>query len=118
MCRRIRRPVQSPYLDVWCSHTVLVEAHSYDTALIRIRAVDSQGMTLPYYNEPVRIKVSGSIERIGPEAVSLKGGCGGTYVRTLGRAGNAKVTIFAEGMEPVEIYMTVRKEAQDGSWFI
>ena len=109
MQKIVRRPASGAYLDVWCSHTRLVERHSYDMALLRIHAVDSQGLLLPYYNEPVRLKASGPVAIVGPDTVSLKGGCFGTFVRTLGGRGNAKVTLFAQGMEPVEIYMEVEK---------
>lgn len=107
--RMIRRPATKAYLDVLCSHTLLVEKNSYDMALLRIRAVNAQGLLLPYYNEPVRIKASGPIAIVGPDTISLKGGCFGTLVRTLGGSGNAKVTLFAQGMEPVEIYLEVEK---------
>lgn len=108
LCRRIvRRPAKKAYLDVWCSHTHLIEKDSYDMALLRIRAVDARGLLLPYYNEPVRIKASGPVKIVGPETISLKGGCFGTIVRTLGGSGAAKVTLFSGHMEPVEIYMNV-----------
>ena len=113
--RILRRPASKAYLDVLCSHTCLVERDSYDMALLRIHAVDAQGLLLPYYNEPVRIKVSGPIALVGPDTISLKGGCFGTFVRTLGGKGNAKVTLFACGMEPVEVYMNVRKEPAKSS---
>lgn len=107
--RIIRRPAQQVFLDVVCSHTQLVEGTSYDVALLRIRAVDSQGLVLPYYNEPLRLRAWGPIELIGPDTISLKGGCGGTYVQTLGGSGRAKVTLIGEGAEPVEIYLDVVK---------
>lgn len=107
--RIIRRPAQQVFLDVVCSHTQLVEGNSYDVALLRIRAVDGQGLVLPYYNEPLRLRAWGPIELIGPDTISLKGGCGGTYVRTLGGSGRAKVTLFGQGAEPVEIELDVVK---------
>lgn len=107
--RIIRRPAQQVFLDVVCSHTQLVEGDSYDVALLRIRAVDGQGLVLPYYNEPLRLRAWGPIALIGPDTISLKGGCGGTYVRTLGGSGRAKVTLFGQGAEPVEIDLDVVK---------
>lgn len=108
--RIIRRPAQGAYLDVICSHDRLVEGASYDVALLRIRAVDGQGLPLPYYNEPLRLMVWGPVALVGPDTISLKGGCGGAFVRTLGGEGPAKVTIFGNDMEPVEIYLDVIKE--------
>ncbi len=109
--RIIRRPAQGAYLDVICSHTRLIEGSSYDVALLRIRAVDGQGLALPYYNEPLRLMAWGPVALIGPDTISLKGGCGGAFVRTLGGEGPAKVTIFGNGMEPVEIYLDVCKDS-------
>jgi beta-galactosidase len=47
------------------------------------------------------------VEIIGPKAVSLRGGMGGTYVKTTGEAGEAKLIVQAEGLEPVAIQFTI-----------
>lgn len=104
----IRRPVQRVHLDVWCSHHCLVEENSYDMALLRIRAADEEGLLLTHYNEPVHLRAWGPVAVEGPHTISLKGGCGGALIRTLGGSGNAKVTVFGQGIEPVEIYMYVK----------
>lgn len=107
----IRRPAEGVHLDVWCSHTCLIEENSYDMALLRIRAVDEEGLLLTHYNEPVHLRAWGPVAVEGPDTISLKGGCGGALIRTLGGSGNAKVTLFAHGIEPVEIYLDVKNRS-------
>ena len=96
---QIRKPVKDVYLDVEVSHTNLKEDTTYDVAAIRIRAVDDNGVLLPYYQEPVVLKVSGPIELIGPNIVTLKGGSSGTYVKTTGEKGIAKISIGRNNKE-------------------
>lgn len=76
-------------------HLNLSDEQSYDVALIRIKAVDEFGNIAPYYMEPVILKVEGDIKIIGPDTISLKGGTGGTYVKTVGNFVSGK--IFIEG---------------------
>ncbi len=89
--------------------TDLVESRSYDVSAIRIRAVDEYRNVSFFYNEPVKISVSGDLELIGPDVVSLKGGMGGTYIKTKG-PGEGSVTLSAEGMTPVTIDYKVVKD--------
>ena len=46
-------------------------------------------------------------EVIGPKVISLRGGMGGTYVKTTGESGEAKLVVKAEGLETMEIVFTV-----------
>ncbi len=75
-----------------CTDT-LEERETYDVACVRIKAVDQNGNLLPYFNEPVLLRTEGPVKIIGPSAVSLKGGMGGTYLKTTGEAGNASLQI-------------------------
>ena len=88
-----RKSGAKPHLEITADHTNLKEAETYDVASIRIRAVDEYGNLLPYYQEPVVLKASDNIGIIGPQIISLKGGSGGTYVRTKGKAGKASLTV-------------------------
>ena len=81
------------HLEVKADHTDLHEGDTYDVSSIRIRAVDEYGNIAPYYQEAVTLRTEGDIGIIGPSVISLKGGCGGTYVKTLGNAGNAKLFV-------------------------
>ena len=104
-----KKPMTKVELGVLVDHTVLIEKNSYDVASIRIQAKDEFGNVLPFYQEPVFLEVSGPIALIGPEVISLNGGMGGTYVKTLGSAGEAKFTIRSNQAEPVAITFEIKK---------
>lgn len=88
-----RKPGQTPHIEVIADRTELIEADTYDVAAVRIRALDDYGNILPYYQEPVMLKASGCIEIIGPQVITLKGGCGGTYIKTTGEKGKATLLV-------------------------
>lgn len=81
-----KEPVREIRLEAEADHTILTEQHSYDVALVRIRAVDDHGNVLPFYQEPVHLVTEGDISIIGPDTIALQGGMGGTYVKSLGRS--------------------------------
>ena len=83
----VKMPGQSVHLEFAVSSNELFDGDTYDVALVRIRALDPNGSVAVYYQEPVRLEASGEIELIGPDVISLKGGCGGCYVKTSGKAG-------------------------------
>ena len=89
----IKKPMTEVKLEVNTSSTKLVEKNSYDVAEVRIKMVDENGNQLYFSNEPLKLSVEGPIEIIGPDTISLKGGMFGTYVKTTGEAGNARLTI-------------------------
>ena len=55
----------------------------------------------------VTFRAEGPIEIVGPETTVLRGGMGGTILRTTGKTGSAKLTICAEGAEPIAMEFTV-----------
>ena len=79
------------HLDV--SSNDLVEDATYDVAAIRVKVTDENGNVMPFYNRQAYIEVDGALEVIGPSMADINGGMGGVYVRTLGKAGKASVTI-------------------------
>ena len=79
------------HLDV--SSNDLVEDATYDVAAIRVKVTDENGNVMPFYNRQAYIEVDGVLEVIGPSMADINGGMGGVYVRTLGKAGKASVTI-------------------------
>ena len=89
----IKEPVREVLLSCVADHCELCEDTSYDVALVRIRAVDRNGNVLPFFQEPVQLRTEGTIAQIGPECISLKGGMGGTYVKTLGQEGEGRLFI-------------------------
>ncbi len=88
-----KEPVREIRLEAEADHTILTEQHSYDVALVRIRAVDDHGNVLPFYQEPVRLITEGDISIIGPDTIALQGGMGGTYVKSLGRSGQGALLL-------------------------
>lgn len=88
-----KEPVREIRLEAEADHTILTEQHSYDVALVRIRAVDDHGNVLPFYQEPVCLITEGDISIIGPDTIALQGGMGGTYVKSLGRSGRGALLL-------------------------
>lgn len=88
-----KEPVREIRLEAEADHTILTEHHSYDVALVRIRAVDDHGNVLPFYQEPVHLITEGDISIIGPDTIALQGGMGGTYVKSLGRSGQGALLL-------------------------
>ena len=100
-------PMKQLRLEAKADHTLLVEKNSYDVAAVRIRAVDENGNVLPYFHDPVKMAVTGPVELIGPDVISLPGGMGGTYLRTLRQSGDAILHLETVGGFKTEIKLTV-----------
>ena len=98
-----KEPVREIRLEAEADHTILTEQHSYDVALVRIRAVDDHGNVLPFYQEPVRLITEGDISIIGPDTIALQGGMGGTYVKSLGRSGQGALLLQSQTAGEVRI---------------
>ncbi len=106
----IKKPMKEVHLEAIASHTDLKENTTYDVASVRIKAKDEYGNVLPFYQEPLMLKTEGPIELIGGNIISLKGGMGGTYVKTTGVEGTAKLYIQnAEGKQ-IEIEFSIENE--------
>lgn len=91
--KTIRKEQKSdPVLEYKVDTQTLKEEKTYDVASVRFRMTDEYGNLLPFYQEPLQLSVEGPISLIGPAVISLKGGMGGTYVKTSG-TGDATLTI-------------------------
>ena len=88
-----KSPMTKVNFEIKADHTDLKEDNTYDVSCIRIRAVDENGNLLNYFNDPLVLSIEGDAQIIGPKIISLSGGMGGTYVKTIGKAGNAKLTV-------------------------
>lgn len=97
-----KEPTTKVVLNVEIDHQDLKEEDTYDVASVRIKACDQCGNVLSYYQEPITLKVDGEIRLIGPEIISLKGGMGGTYIKTTGKEGSGTLTIHGVGVEKTE----------------
>lgn len=103
-----KEPVREIRLEAEADHTILTEQHSYDVALVRIRAVDDHGNVLPFYQEPVRLITEGDISIIGPDTIALQGGIGGTYVKSTGRSGRGALLLQSQTAGEVRIPFQIK----------
>ena len=103
-----KEPVREIRQEAEADHTILTEQHSYDVALVRIRAVDDHGNVLPFYQEPVRLITEGDISIIGPDTIALQGGMGGTYVKSLGRSGQGTLLLQSRTAGEVRIPFQIK----------
>ena len=95
-------------LEVTPSSAELHEKDSYDVAAVRIRVVDANGNTASYAQIPVKLALEGEAELVGPDLLAAEGGMCGTYIRTTGQRGKAKLTISTPQTEAVSITFTIQ----------
>lgn len=107
-----RAPVTAIHLEARPSHTELFDGDTYDAALIRLAMADQNGNVLPFYHGPVAVKTEGPVAVVGPESAMLRGGLGGVFIQTTGRAGAAAITLTAENAAPVRLAFTVRTKEE------
>ena len=100
-------PSAKLHLEVKVSHTCLKEGDTYDMAAVRVRILDENGNPAPYAQLPIRFALEGAAEILGPDVATAEGGMCGTYLRTIGQAGSAKLTVSAYGLESIDVRFTV-----------
>lgn len=105
-----KSPVRRVVLDVQTDHTDLREGATYDAAAIRVTARDENGNRLPFFNGAVELAAEGPIALIGPRLLELRGGCGGTYVKTTGQTGDASLTLSLPQAQPVLVRFHITAE--------
>ena len=62
----------------------------------------------------MQFAVEGSAALVGPQTTVAEGGMTGTYLRTMGTAGEALLTVSAPQTQPVVLRFTIEKE--DAVW--
>ncbi len=97
----IKGITESVHISAFADHTDLKEDHTYDVAAIRIQAHDQNDNIVSYYQEPIKIITEGPIKLIGPDTTVLRGGMGGTYVKTMGK--DCTIEIEVEGLNILRI---------------
>lgn len=107
-----RGPSARLHLAVTVSHTELTEGDVYDVSAVRVRLLDENDCPASYAQLPVTFALTGAAELVGPETATLEGGMSGTYVRTVGKAGTASLTISAPQAEPVTIGFSIQKQEE------
>ena len=94
-------------LELIPSHTQLREGASYDMASVRIRVLDAYGNVAPYAQLALKLQLEGDAQLVGPDVVSAEGGMTGTFVKTAGKTGSAKLTVISSQTEPVSVAFTI-----------
>ena len=103
-------PGSKLHLEVRVSGEKLTEGASYDMAAVRVRILDENGNVAPYAQLPLQYTLEGPAQLVGPGIQTAEGGMGGTYLRTVGAAGQAKLTVSAPGCESVSVVFEIEKE--------
>ncbi|MBQ9562526.1 MAG: glycoside hydrolase family 2 protein [Lachnospiraceae bacterium] len=103
-----KEPVTEVRLRTRTYHADLHEEGTYDMAAVRIQAVDQNGNVLPFANDVVKLRTEGPVELVGPDVVSLQGGMTGTYVKTTGEKGSAKLLLESLLCGTAEVTFEVR----------
>ncbi|MBQ7143939.1 MAG: glycoside hydrolase family 2 protein [Oscillospiraceae bacterium] len=93
VAERVCAPTEGVHIKAAPSHTELCEGDCYDVVSVRLRVCGDHGETLPFWNEPLPLRVEGPAELIGPDRAFIAGGMGGTYLRTTGEAGEVTLSI-------------------------
>ena len=102
-----KAPVRERRLRCEAGSIALREGETYDATLVRIAMTDQNGNVLAFYNGALHLTAEGPIRLIGAEHNMLRGGLGGVIVRTTGGKGTARLTVEAEGAQPVTVDFTV-----------
>lgn len=103
-------PMSKASLVATSYKNVLKEGETYDVSAIRIKAVDEHGNTLDFATNPVSLTAVGPIEIVGPKLISLAGGMGGTYVKTVGQTGPASLILESPNLGEVKLHFEVVAE--------
>ena len=101
------KPSAKLHLEVKASHVALREGDTYDMAAVRVRILDENGNIAPYAQLPVRFVLEGEAELVGPTVATAEGGMTGTFLKTVGKEGKARLSITAEGMEPAVLIFKI-----------
>lgn len=104
----IKAPVTKTHLEARAEKQELMEKRTYDVTEVRLRMLDEYGNLLNFYNEPVRFRTEGPLQLIGPEIISLKGGMGGTFVKTTGGIGAGALYITAADGAETKVSFRIR----------
>ncbi len=102
-----RQPNTSLHLEVTPSSLLLQEKDSYDCTAVRIRILDANNCVASYAQLPVQFTLAGEAELIGPNVATAEGGMCGTYIRTTGKKGTAKLTLSTPYTESVTLEFTI-----------
>ena len=75
-----------------------------------LRVLDENDQPASYAQLPLHLHVSGDAQLVGPTVVTAEGGMTGCFVRTVGTAGEAVLTVIGERMAPLELRFTIKQQ--------
>ena len=107
-----KRPSNRLKLKYTVSSHELKEGKTYDVASIRFSLVDENDSPAVYSNEIFYLSTTGNIKIIGPDVISLQGGTGATFVKTVGKGGKGTIHIDNDRLGNRDIEFTIKKEKQ------
>ncbi len=102
-----KAPSTKLHLEAISSRTRLREGDTYDMAAVRVRILEENGNPAPFAQLPIRASLTGQATLVGPDTVTAEGGMGGFYIKTLGKAGTAALTLSAPGLAPVTLHFSI-----------
>ncbi|MBV1710210.1 MAG: glycoside hydrolase family 2 protein [Erysipelothrix sp.] len=87
----------------------LVEAKTYDVVSITCEVMDQNQQKLVYFQSAISVSVVGQAKIIGPSIISFAGGSAVFYVRSIGKSGEATISIESPGFEKIEKKIYIEK---------
>ena len=89
------------------------DGDSYDATRVVVQALDTCGNLCPFFNGAVTVRTNGLVAVMGPASFGLIGGCIAFWVRTCGRAGQARITVACgEAQADITLTVTRRKSTE------
>lgn len=104
----VQTPNAKLHLEITPSSTELWEGDTYDMAAVRIRVLDENGNLAPFAQLPLKLTLCGDAELMGPDLVTLEGGSTGLYLRTVGKKGEAALTVSTPNLPEETIRFTIQ----------
>ena len=101
-----KAPFKKAILKLSVSTHQLIEDTTYDVAAVRIKMTDQNNCELPFYNGSLKAQIRGAGELIGPSIITLRGGYGGTYIKTISKSGDIILSMTSDIAEKSEIRLT------------
>lgn len=88
----------------------LIERETIDMAQVVVEAVDEHQQRLPYTVGAIDVVIDGILEVCGPKQIPFVGGIASFYVRTKGKSGPAKISIYQYDQCIWSQDVTIRKD--------
>lgn len=108
----VKMPSEKLHLEIELSNECLIEEVSYDVAALRIKVLDQNDNLMHFYSDALEVNISGPIELIGPKNLVVRGGMTGAYIKTIGEAGEAEITIGNShvGYETIKVSVDISSD--------